>query len=184
MLSVGTKVQIKPLDQLLSEGLLEKRGEILINEDGHFILLCNFRFFATETTIAAVDDGDIPYFLANGLWVPEWMLNVVKELNEKDIEELLEEAGVIKVVEPKNDYKIYINKFTGKPFGKLMVKLINLDEKIAEFSSTRFSRLRRHELVYIANLLMNNGYDEINIDDYNVKELSTYCYNGALSLNV
>lgn len=179
MLSVGTKVQIKPLDQLLSEGLLEKKGEILINENDHFILLCNFKFFAAETTIAAVDDGDIPYFLTNGLWVPEWMLNVVKELDEKDVEE-----DVIKVVEPKNDVKIYINKFTGKPFGKLMVKLINLDEKIAEFSSTRFSRLRRHELVYIANLLMDNGYNEINTDDLNVKELSTYCYNGALDLDV
>lgn len=182
MLSVGTKVQIKPLDQLLSEGLLEKKGEILINEDDHFILLRNFRFFAAETTIAAVDDGTIPYFLTNGLWVPEWMLNVVKELDEKDVEELLKD--VIKVVEPKNDVKIYINKFTGKPFGKLMVKLINLDEKIAEFSSTRFSRLRRHELVYIANLLMDNGYNEINTDDLNVKELSTYCYNGALDLDV
>lgn len=182
MLSVGTKVQIKPLDQLLSEGLLERKGEILINENDHFILLRNFRFFATETTISAVDDGDIPYFLENGLWVPEWMLNVVKELNEEGVEELLED--VLKVVEPKDDVKIYINKFTGKPFGKLMVKLINLDEKIAEFSSTRFSRLRRHELVYIANLLMNNGYDKINIDDYNVKELSTYCYNGALDLDV
>lgn len=180
MLSVGTKVQIKPLDQLLSEGLLEKRGEILINEDDHFILLRNFKFFTAETTIVAVDDGDIPYFLANGLWVPEWMLNVGKEL---DVEELLEEAG-IKAAEPKNDVKIYINKFTGKPFGKLMVKLINLDEKIAEFSSTRFSRLRRHELVYIANLLMTNGYNVINIDDFNVKELSTYCYNGALDLDV
>lgn len=182
MLSVGTKVQIKPLGQLLSEGLLEKKGEILINKNDHFILLCNFKFFAAETTIAAVDDGDIPYFLTNGLWVPEWMLNVVKELDEKDVEELLED--VIKVVEPKNDVKIYINKFTGKPFGKLMVKLINLDEKIAEFSSTRFSRLRRHELVYIANLLMDNGYNEINTDDLNVKELSTYCYNGALDLDV
>lgn len=182
MLSVGTKVQIKPLGQLLSEGLLEKKGKILINENDHFILLCNFKFFAAETTIAAVDDGDIPYFLTNGLWVPEWMLNVVKELDEKDVEELLEDA--IKVVEPKNDVKIYINKFTGKPFGKLMVKLINLDEKIAEFSSTRFSRLRRHELVYIANLLMDNGYNEINTDDLNVKELSTYCYNGALDLDV
>lgn len=184
MLSVGTKVQIKPLDQLLSEKLLEKRGEILINEDDNFILLGNFRFFAVETTISAVDDGSIPYFLANGLWVPEWMLNVIKELNEKEVEELLEEAGGIKVIEPKNDVRIYINKFTGKPFGKLMVKLINLDEKIAEFSSTRFSRLRRHELIYIANLLMNNGYNKINVDDFNVKELSTYCYNGALDLDV
>lgn len=183
MLSVGTKVQIKPLDQLLSEKLLEKRGEILINEDDNFILLCNFRFFAAETTISAVDDGSIPYFLANGLWVPEWMLNVIKELNVEDVDDLFENR-VIKAVEPKNDVKIYINKFTGKPFGKLMVKLINLDEKIAEFSSTRFSRLRRHELVYIANLLMDNGYNEINTDDFNVKELSTYCYNGALDLDV
>ena len=42
MLSVGTKVQIKPLGQLLSEGLLEKKGEILINKNDHFILLCNY----------------------------------------------------------------------------------------------------------------------------------------------
>ena len=35
MLSVGTKVQIKPLGQLLSEGLLEKKGEILINKNDH-----------------------------------------------------------------------------------------------------------------------------------------------------
>lgn len=45
-------------------------------------------------------------------------------------------------VEDNIDQKVYINKFNNKPFGKVFLKLIALDKKVAEFSATQFSKLK------------------------------------------
>lgn len=187
MLEIGTKVKIKGLDQLLKEKLLVREGDIFVNNDDGFILLDNFKFFEAETTIEGVDEDDsIPYFLGNGIWTPEWLIMSIMPEPEPEPEPKNEdnEVKVVEAVAKPNAPKVYINRFTGKPFGKLMLKLIALDEKIAEFSSTRFSRLRRHELVYIANILLDHGADDAAIDVMTVKELSTYCYEQTLNLNV
>lgn len=185
MLEIGTQVKIKSLDQLLKEKLLVKEGDIFVNNDDSFILLDNFKFFEAETTIEGVDEDDsIPYFLGNGIWAPEWLIMPIILEPEPEPKDENNEVEVVEAVAKPNAPKVYINRFTGKPFGKLMLKLIALDEKIAEFSSTRFSRLRRHELVYIANILLDHGADDAAIDVMTVKELSTYCYEQTLNLNV
>lgn len=185
MLDIGTQVKIKSLDQLLKEKLLVKDGDIFVNNEDSFILLDNFKFFAAETTIEGVDEDDsIPYFLGNGIWAPEWLIMPIMPEPEPEPKDENNEMEVVEAVAKPNAPKVYINRFTGKPFGKLMLKLIALDEKIAEFSSTRFSRLRRHELVYIANILLDHGADDAAIDVMTVKELSTYCYEQTLNLNV
>lgn len=185
MLEIGTKVKIKSLDQLLKEKLLVEEGDIFVNNDDGFILLDNFKFFEAETTIEGVDEDDsIPYFLGNGIWTPEWLIMPIIPEPEPEPKGENNEVEVVEAVAKPDAPKVYINRFTGKPFGKLMLKLIALDEKIAEFSSTRFSRLRRHELVYIANILLDHGADDAAIDVMTVKELSTYCYEQTLNLNV
>lgn len=80
--------------------------------------------------------------------------------------------------------KPYVNKFTGKPFGKLFLKLIKLDEKVSEFSNTAFSKLKKHELQYIAGLLQKNGVEVVDYRAFTQKELAEYCYHETLILNV
>ena len=179
MFKVGEKVRVKSLDEMKDADLLHKDGNLYVNEDTKFVLLGNFPFFDSITNITTIDDKDpdVPYFLANGIWVPEFMI----ESKEPKPEPIIEEE-IVNVEEVEEKPKEWINKFTGKPFGALMIKLINLDEKVAEFSSTRFSRLRRQELVYIANLLMENGAEDVAIDVMNVRDLAKYCYNETLNL--
>lgn len=188
MFKIGEKVRVKTLNEMLNTNILKKYNRYsYINEETSFVLLSEFNYFNTKTTIQDIDNKDqnIPYFLDCGIWMPECMLESLEVIKPQDKvvnKDVVEDVEVVnvKVAEPE----VYINKFTGKPFGTLMVKLIKLDKKIAEFSSTRFSRLRRHELEYIAELLMNHGANKIHTDDLNVKELSSYCYNQALALNV
>ena len=188
MFKIGEKVRVKTLKEMLDTNILKKYNKYsYINEETSFVLFSEFNYFNINTTIQDIDNKDqnIPYFLDCGIWMPECMLESLEAIKpqdkvvNKDVDEDVEAVNV-EAVKPE----VYINKFTGKPFGTLMVKLINLDKKIAEFSSTRFSRLRRHELEYIAKLLMNHGADRIDTDILNVKELSSYCYNQALVLNV
>ena len=187
MFKIGEKVRVKTLNEMLDTKALEKYNNYsYINKETSFVLLKEFSYFNENTKIKYIDEKDnkIPYFLDCGIWMPECMLESLEAIKpqdkvvNKDVDEDVEVVNV-EAVKPE----IYINKFTGKPFGTLMVKLIKLDKKVAEFSSTRFSRLRRHELEYIASLLMKHGAPVIDVDDFNVKELSTYCYNQTLSLN-
>lgn len=187
MFKIGEKVRVKTLKEMLDTKALEKYNNYAyINKETSFVLLKEFSYFDKHTTIKYIDEKDnkIPYFLECGIWMPGCLLEsleVVEPPKNVDILDVVNGGEVIDIEKPA---EVYINKFTGKPFGTLMVKLIKLDKKIAEFSSTRFSRLRRHELEYIAKLLMNHGADQIDTDDFNVKELSSYCYNQALALNV
>ncbi len=186
MFKIGDKVRIKTLEELLNENLFEAKDNVYVNKQFKFVILANFAFFNEETTIFTIDkdDKEVPYFLDNGIWVPEFMIVsleypvVVPEPEPNPNLDIVEEE--VAVEKPK----VYINQFTGKPFGKLMMKLINIDEKVAEFSSTRFSRLRRHELVYIANILLEHGAEDAAIDVMTVRELATYCYEQTLNLNV
>ena len=85
-------------------------------------------------------------------------------------------------VEDNIDQKVYINKFNNKPFGKVFLKLIALDKKVAEFSATQFSKLKKHELQYIAKLLQDHGAEFADYNKLTQKELAVYCYNKALEL--
>ena len=187
MFKIGEKVRVKTLKEMLDTNILKKYNQYsYINEETSFVLLSEFNYFNIDTTIQDIDNKDqnIPYFLSCGIWMPECMLESLEAIKPQDKvvnEDVDEDVEAVNVEAAKPE--VYINKFTGKPFGTLMVKLIKLDKKVAEFSSTRFSRLRRHELEYIASLLMKHGAEVIDVDDFNVKELSTYCYNQTLSLN-
>lgn len=166
------EVIIKSLDELKKAGLLEAidRNGVTIykNNDTNYLLYDNFPFFGTEAKVLGIDnkDNSIPYWLSCGIWAPEWMLKYAVE-PEKE-EPIVKDAPI----EPK----VFINKFNGKPFGKLFLKLIAIDPKIAEFSSTIFSRLRKHELQYIARLLISKGCPDIDTNSH-VEELVSYCYN-------
>lgn len=173
MLKIKTKVIIKTKDELLNEGLIVSQGDgLFMNENDRFMFFADYPYFGQTTTIKYVDEHDknVPYYLSCNCWAPEWLI----KLDEPEVK-------VEKVVD--NKPKVYINKFNNKPFGALFIKLINIDEKIATFSSTAFSRLKKHELQYIARLLMNQGCEAININA-TVPELSTYCYTNTKTLNV
>lgn len=186
MFKIGENVRIKTIDELLESNLFERDNNVYVNKEFKFVILSNFAFFDNHTKILSIDEDDkeVPYFLANGIWVPEFMIESLDVKPEPEIEIIDPNDNAEEVEIDNGQPKIYINRFTGKPFGKLMMKLINIDEKVAEFSSTRFSRLRRHELVYIANILLDHGADDVAIDVMNVKELATYCYEQTLNLNV
>ena len=183
-MKIGDKIRIKSLEELLNQGILHKVNDYMYrNDDTGFMLLTNFKFFDSVTNIKHIDqeDATIPYFLENGIWMPEIMIESLEEQVPPPLVEPNDE--IIAEVPVDKNPKVWINHFTGKPFGKLMVKLIELDNKVAEFSSTRFSRLRRHELEYIANILIENGAEDISIDLMTAKELSTWCYENTLTLN-
>lgn len=255
MLKVEDKVTIKKLEVLISENHLKKAEglkDVYTNKDMKFVIFPDFHFFGASCTISAVDtkDPSIPYFLSNGIWVPEFMLilnenkeiineneqrvvvdkknepkkeevkpEVKEELHDKphpvnkafegiepdaperDVPNQKEHKDAINdllynrpqpiKLEPKiNDFnkevakpKVYINKYNNKPFGKLFLKLIELDEKIAEFSSTSFSHLKKHELIYIATLLTKNENDKAKWVFLNQKDLAQYCFIETVNLN-
>lgn len=184
-------VIIKCLQELIDNKDLipvEDAEDVFYNKDTKFVVFDNFNFWGQECTVQNVDekDKDIPYFLSVGIWVPEFMLKT-KELPKPKIAEIALDLNPIDVVDqviPDKEAKVYINKFSGKPFGKLFIKLIKLDEKVAEFSSTAFSKLKKHELQYIAALLQKNGIEIIDYSQFTQQELSVYCYNKTLELNV
>lgn len=171
MFEQGDKVIIKNLDCLLKDNLLKEAPDlegVYCNKDMKYVLFSD---------IEDVDknDPDIPYFLSIGIWVPEFMIipydEVVPNPEPKAIP-----------VEDNIDQKVYINKFNNKPFGKVFLKLIALDKKVAEFSATQFSKLKKHELQYIAKLLQDHGAEFADYNKLTQKELAVYCYNKALEL--
>lgn len=181
MFTKGDKVTIKNLDCLLNDNLLKKAEDlegVYHNQDMKYVLFSDFPYFGDTATIDDIDpnDKDIPYFLSIGIWVPEFMIipydGVVPNLEPKKVNP----------VEDNVDQKVYINKFNNKPFGKVFLKLIALDEKIAEFSATQFSKLKKHELQYIAKLLQDHGAEFADYNKLTQKELAVYCYNKALGL--
>ena len=136
LFKVEDKVVVKDLDTLLKSNDLKKVNNldgVYWNADTNFVVFENFNFYGSKCVIQEIDedDNDMPYFLSTGIWVPEFMIQSVGDKKPK----------VDQDVEP---VKVYINKFNNKPFGKLFVKLIKLDEKVAEFSSTSFSKLKKH----------------------------------------
>lgn len=169
MFKVGDVVIIKKLDSLVKNGDLKKTGDlgdVYCNQDKKFIVFPDFNYYDIECTVDEVDtkDADIPYFLSVGIWVPEFMIEIKKPAVE---------------AEPA---KVWINKFNNKPFGSLFVKLINIEPKVAEFSSTSFSKLKKHELQYIAKILIDNGRKVVDYNQLTQKELSAYCYAETLAL--
>ena len=175
MFEQGDKVIIKNLDCLLKEAP-DLEG-VYCNKDMKYVLFSDFPYFGNVAVIEDVDknDPDIPYFLSIGIWVPEFMIipydEVVPNPEPKAIP-----------VEDNIDQKVYINKFNNKPFGKVFLKLIALDKKVAEFSATQFSKLKKHELQYIAKLLQDHGAEFADYNKLTQKELAVYCYNKALEL--
>lgn len=187
MFKKGDVVIIKGLDELLKQGLLKKAENmpnVYHNEDLSYVVFDDFPYFGSETIIEDIDkkDKDIPYFLSVGIWVPGFMIVPKVEPEDEPKDKPIEE--VKNVDKPKNEEKpkVYINKFNNKPFGKLFCKLITLDEKIAEFSSTAFSKLKKHELQYIAKLLQDHGAEYIDYNKATQRELATYCYLQTLNL--
>lgn len=179
MYKVGDKLKIKSLEALIKEGLLKNtKPGVYVNEETKFVVFEDFAFFDREVTVESVDDADpqVPYFCDLGVWVPEFMVEVNKN-KKKEKEEKVD----IKEANPKIEGGAYINKFNNKPFGALFMKLIKLDDKIAEFSSNKFSELKKHELQYIAKLLMDKGAAKIDIAN-DVKELATYCFKETIAL--
>ena len=180
MFEQGEKVIIKNLDCLLKDNLLKKAPDlegVYCNKDLKYVLFSDFSYFGNVAVIEDVDknDPDIPYFLSIGIWVPEFMIIPYDEGVPNP------EPKAIPV-EDNIDQKVYINKFNNKPFGKVFLKLIALDEKIAEFSNTQFSKLKKHELQYIAKLLQDHGAEFADYNKLTQKELAIYCYNKALDL--
>lgn len=146
MFEQGDKVIIKNLDCLLKDNLLKEAPDlegVYCNKDMKYVLFSDFPYFGNVAVIEDVDknDPDIPYFLSIGIWVPEFMIipydEVVPNPEPKAIP-----------VEDNIDQKVYINKFNNKPFGKVFLKLIALDKKVAEFSATQFSKLKTRTTVY------------------------------------
>lgn len=175
MFKEGDVVCVKTLEKLVKEGNMVKDhglGDVYYNEDKKFILFSDFQYYGKECTIDEVDGGDpIPYFLSIGIWVPEFMIETKYDPKKAD-------EAAVEVKEVPN----IINKFSNKPFGKLFIKLIKFDAKIAEFSSTSFSKLKKHELQYIAKLLQDHGCKAIDNNKATQKELAVYCYEQTLSL--
>ena len=177
---LNDKVKIKSLDEMLNSGdLVKSDANLYINEESRYYIFADFPFFGLEGTITKIDDNDdsCPYYISNGkdsLWACDFMLSAI------EVQIPMNNEIPIPV---ENKPKVYINKFNNKPFGRLFIKLINLDNKIAEFSSTAFSRLKKHELQYIARLLMKQNCPFIDITSP-VAELSSYCYNQTRLLNV
>lgn len=175
---LNEKVKIKALDEMINSGdLVETVDEVYVNDNSRYYIFKDFPFFGLEGTIIRIDNDDdsCPYYISNGkdsLWACDFMLTTLEVQIPMNNEIPVD-------VKPK----VYINKFNNKPFGKLFIKLINLDNKIAEFSSTAFSRLKKHELRYIARLLMKHDCPFIDINSP-VAELSSYCYNQTRLLNV
>ena len=176
MFEQGDKVIIKNLDCLLKDNLLKEAPDlegVYCNKDMKYVLFSDFPYFGNVAVIK--NDPDIPYFLSIGIWVPEFMIipydEVVPNPEPKAIP-----------VEDNIDQKVYINKFNNKPFGKVFLKLIALDKKVAEFSVTQFSKLKKHELQYIAKLLQDHGAEFADYNKLTQKELAVYCYNKALEL--
>lgn len=173
MFKENDNVIIKTLDVLIKDGSLKKHDnmqDVYYNENHSFIVFPDFNFYGKEATIIKVDnkDPEIPYFLSIGIWVPEFMISTINipEDEDKNI----------------NNEQVYINKYNNKPFGKLFIKLIKLDAKISEFSSTAFSKLKKHELQYIAKLLQNNGAEYVDYNKLTQKDLAKYCFDKASKL--
>lgn len=181
MFEQGEKVIIKNLDCLLKDNLLKKAPDlegVYCNKDLKYVLFSDFSYFGNVAVVEDVDknDPDIPYFLSIGIWVPEFMIMPYAEgINDSEVK--IKEADI-----NIGQERLYINKFNNKPFGKVFLKLIALDEKIAEFSSTQFSKLKKHELQYIAKLLQDHGAEFADYNKLPQKELAIYCYNKALDL--
>lgn len=200
LFKVEDKVVVKDLDTLLKSNDLKKVDNldgVYWNANTNFVVFENFNFYGSECVIQEIDedDNDMPYFLSTGIWVPEFMIQSVRDKkpikNEKDIEPVPADFVVPEAdfKKPKVDQdvepvKVYINKFNNKPFGKLFVKLIKLDEKVAEFSSTSFSKLKKHELQYIAKLIQNNGAEAVDYARFTKEELAKYCFKESIKLNV
>lgn len=149
MFEQGDKVIIKNLDCLLKDNLLKKAPDlegVYCNKDMKYVLFSDFPYFGNVAVIEDVDknDPDIPYFLSIGIWVPEFMIIPYDEGVPNP------EPKAIPV-EDNIDQKVYINKFNNKPFGKVFLKLIALDEKIAEFSNTQFSKLKNTNCSILQN---------------------------------
>lgn len=185
MFEINDTVRIKSLETLLDKGILkEKEGleEVYVSPEFGYVLFKDFQFFGEVCSISEIDEDDkeMPYFLSIGIWVPEFLIENPKE-EKKDDEKAKEED--IPVPENPAENK-YINKFNGKPFGRLFIKLIDLDPKILEFSATNFSKLKKHELQYIAKLLVANGRPapELNINRMLQKDLAIYCYTETVKL--
>lgn len=203
MFAIGDIVIVKDLKTLLNEGSVELANgfnDIYISADKTYAIFSDFNFFGNECTIDEIDSNDksIPYFLSIGIWVPEFMImkksNPKKE-NKQKLEEQKEkhdkviELDLVDIVAKnkqeevaEENPKAYINQFNGKPFGKLFLKLIKLDPKVAEFSNTTFSKLKKHELLYIANLLHNNGVLDEDYAQLNKEELVTICFTATKKL--
>lgn len=200
LFKVEDKVVVKDLDTLLKSNDLKKVNNldgVYWNADTNFVVFENFNFYGSECVIQEIDedDNDMPYFLSTGIWVPEFMIQSVGDKkpikNEEDIEpvpaDFIVPEADLKKPEADQDVepvKVYINKFNNKPFGKLFVKLIKLDEKVAEFSSTSFSKLKKHELQYIAKLIQNNGAEVVDYARFTKEELAKYCFKESVKLNV
>lgn len=181
MFNQGDKVIIKNLDCLLKDNLLKEAPDlegVYCNKDMKYVLFSDFPYFGNVAVIEDVDknDPDIPYFLSIGIWVPEFMIiPYVEDIIDPEVK--IKEADI-----NIGQERLYINKFNNKPFGKVFLKLIALDEKIAEFSNTQFSKLKKHELQYIAKLLQDHGAEFADYNKLTQKELAIYCYNKALDL--
>lgn len=176
---LNEKVKIKSLDEMINSGdlVMQRDENLYVNEDSNYYIFKDFPFFGLEGIITKIDDNDdsCPYYISNGkdsLWACDFMLTAIDA-----------QIPMNNAIPVDAKPKVYINKFNNKPFGKLFIKLINLDNKIAEFSSTAFSRLKKHELQYIARLLMKKDCPFIDINSP-VAELSSYCYNQTRLLNV
>lgn len=196
MFKVGDVVIIKELDVLVENGDLKKAGDlgdVYCNRDKKFVVFPDFNYYGTECTVDEVDtkDADIPYFLSVGIWVPEFMIEIKEAAKEPAVGvdmDLIVNADQIKFAADPNPAveveaaKVWINKFNNKPFGSLFVKLINIDPKVAEFSATSFSKLKKHELQYIAKILIDNGRKAVDYNKLTQKELSAYCYAETLAL--
>lgn len=188
MFNTGDVVIIKDLKTLLKEKHLfkaEDLQDVYVNSDKKYVLFSDFIYFGSECTIDSIDvnDPDIPYFLSIGIWVPEFM--IMNKLQPKnDVQENKKVADLKVENEPAldNKEKQLINQHNGKPFGTLFLKLIKLDPKIAEFSSTTFSKLKKHELLYIANILHGKNLIDDNYNKLLQRELVSVCYNAAKKL--
>lgn len=193
MFNVKDVVLVKDLKTLLNENaveLVEDLGDVYVNKEINYAIFPGFSFFGMECTIDSIDseDPEIPYFLSIGIWVPEFMIEKKPEpeLQKKEVGPViyLDEEPIKddKKAEAQQEQKVYINQFNGKPFGNLFLKLINIDPKVAEFSNTSFSRLKKHELLYIAKILKDRN---VLLEDYQAltqKELAVLCFNATKEL--
>lgn len=185
MFEINDTVRIKDLKTLLNKGFLEEKEGlegVYVSPKFSYVLFKDFQFFNDVCSISEIDEDDkeMPYFLSIGIWVPEFLIEKPKEEKKDDEEAKEEDAPVLE--DPVKDE--YINKFNRKPFGKLFIKLIKLDPKISEFSATNFNKLKKHELQYIAKLLISNGRPapEGGIYKKLQKDLAMYCYTETVKL--